>query len=206
MKKLIAAFYIFIAFTGWSQENKVPEDFSIVAGAGLSHVFGGDKLDPSFAYFFGIEKNVVQFGEKSFLNMGIVYSVQGAEYSEIIIENDGTQSGKITLGYIGVPILYRHRSAGGFFWEAGLQTGFLVRGKDHPDNGDKADYKEAVKTVDISIPAGIGYWVNRRFSIGARAVYGLTDMSGNGAKIPPANSNHQNFLIAAVLRFNITGK
>lgn len=206
MKKNLLIIIFLIPFSGWSQENKVPEDFSILAGSGLSHVFGGEKLDPSFAYLFGVEKNVLQFSEKSFLNMGIVFSMKGAEYSEIVTEEDGSLSGKITLGYIGVPVVYRHRSPGGFFWEAGLQTGFLVSGKDHPENGDKADYKESVKKVDISIPAGIGYWFNRRFSIGARAVYGLTDMSGDGAKIPPVNSNHQNFLIAAVLRFNVTGK
>ncbi|WP_340112108.1 porin family protein [Maribellus mangrovi] len=206
MKKLIVVILICVAFPVWSQENKLPKDFSIVTGPGIAYVFGGEKLDPSFGYLVGIEKNVFQISEKSLLNIGVVYSMQGAEYSEIITEEDGSQSGKVSLGYIGLPILYRHRSPGGLFWEAGLQTGFLLIGKDLPEGGEKSNYKESVKSVDISIPAGMGYWFNRRFSMGVRAVYGLTDMSGNGAKIPPANSNHQNFLITAMLRFNITGK
>ncbi len=206
MKKIIALLFICTALAGQGQDTKIPEDLSIVAGPGMSYVFGGEKLYPSFGYLLGIEKNVLQFSEKSYMNMGIVLSMKGAEYREIIIEEDITQSGKVSLGYIGLPILFRHRSSGGFFWEAGLQTGFLLVGKDLPEGGEKSDYKDSVKALDISIPVGVGYWLHNRFSFGARAVYGLTDMSANGAKISPAETNHQNFLVIAMFRYNITGK
>ena len=206
MKKILVYIILLVPFSAWSQNNEIPEDLSVIIAPGLSHVFGGEKLDPSFAYLFGIEKNVVQFSEKSFMNIGLVFSMQGVEYSEIITEEVNSQSGKVSLGYLGIPIVYRHRSPGGLFWEAGLQTGFLLTGKDKPEGDEKSDYKESVKAVDIGIPVGLGYWFNSHFSIGARAVYGLTDMSGNGARISPANGNHQNFLLVAMLRYNITGK
>lgn len=206
MKKYLVIIILAIPLWAWSQNTSVPEDLSLVAGPGLSYVFGGEKLTPAFAYTLGIEKNAVQFTDKSLLNMGVLLSVQGINYDEIVTEERSNISGQVNLTYIGVPMLYRHQSPAGFFWEAGIQTAFLLRGKDHPDEGEKTDYKEHVKKVDFGIPVGVGYWFKNRFSIGARAVYGLTDMSGNGAKIPPADSNHQNFLLTAMFRYNITGQ
>ena len=202
--------FFFISITGWSLDN-TPEDLSVIAGSGLSYVFGGKNLNPAAGYHIGIEKNVFQFTEKSLLNMGIIFNMQSVNYAEVYsIEpydmQDIAVSGKVSLSYLSIPIVYRRQSKGGFFWEVGIQTGFLLRSKDQPDNGEESDYKEYVKAVDIGIPAGIGYWFNKHISIGVRSVYGLTDMSANGAKIPPANSNHQNFIISGLLRFNITGK
>jgi Outer membrane protein beta-barrel domain len=211
MKKIIIVLLFFIAATAWSQNSKTPEDLSIVAGPGLSHVFGSDKLDPAFGLLVGIEKNVVQLGEKSFFNSGISFSIQNVGYHDVYndephSESDVAVSGKVRLTYIGLPFVYRHQSPGGFFWEAGIQPGFLLGAKDLPDDGEKSDYKDFVKAIDIGIPAGIGYWFNQRYSIGARVVYGLTDMSGNGAKIPPSDGDHQNLLVTAMFRFNLTGK
>lgn len=211
MKNIIIVLFFFLAFSGWSQNSKVPEDLSIIAGPGISYVFGGEKLDPAFGLLLGIEKNVVQFSDKSLLNLGLALSFHGIKYNDVYtIEpstgSDNAVSGKVKLTYIGLPFLYRHRSPDGFFWEVGIQTGFLLSGKDLPDGGVESDYKDAVKLIDIGIPAGVGYWFNKRFSIGARTVYGLTDMSANGAKIPPSTSNHQNFLVTAMFRFNLTGK
>jgi hypothetical protein len=206
MNKILAFIILFIPVMVWSQKNTMPEDLSIVLGPGLSYVFGGEKLNPGFGYTFGIEKNTVQFNDKSFLNMGVLISTHEINYDEITTWEDASISGRVNLSYIGVPILYRHQSPGGFFWEAGIQTAFIISGKDHPEEGEKTDYKEYVKKVDFGIPLGLGYWFKNRFSMGMRAVYGLTDMSANGAKIPPQQDNHRNFLLTAMFRYNITGK
>jgi hypothetical protein len=206
MKKLFVILLLFAPFLGWSQENDKPKDLSIVAGSGLSYVFGGEKLTPGFGYTLGFEKNAVQFTDKSLLNMGVVISTHGIYYDEIATREDASISGRVNLSYIGLPILYRHQFPGGFFWEAGIQTAFVISGKDHPEEGEKTDYKEYVKKVDFGIPIGLGYWFKNRFSMGMRAVYGLTDMSANGAKILPQQKNHRNFLLTAMFRYNITGK
>jgi hypothetical protein len=210
MKKLIVVLFLGLAFSAWSQNAKT-EDLTIVAGPGLSYVFGGEKLDPGFGLLLGIEKNVVQINPKSLFNAGITFAFQRVNYSDVYAVEphdplDIPVSGAVRLSYIGLPFIYRYQSSGGFFWEAGIQTGFLLGAKDIPDEGEKSDYKNSVKAIDIGIPAGIGYWFNPRFSIGARVEYGLTDMSGNGAKIPPIDSNHQNFLVTAMFRFSLTGK
>ena len=58
--------------------------------------------------------------------------------------NDNEFSGKVSLTYIDLPIMYNYQSENGFYAEVGLQPGFLIGAKDKFDGGSY-DYKESIK-------------------------------------------------------------
>jgi len=45
--------------------------------------------------------------------------------------------------------------------------------------------------------------MTKNWSIGARGIFGLTNLSSNGAAIHSSTGNHQNFLLVGILRHNI---
>jgi hypothetical protein len=54
--------------------------------------------------------------------------------------------------------------------EIGLQPGVLLSAKDNYD-GESYDYSDYVKTIDLSIPLGVGYDFPNNFGIGLRGTY-----------------------------------
>ena len=99
--------------------------------------------------------------------------------------------------------MYRYQNETGLFLEAGIQPGFLLKASDIPDEGASIDMKEKVKFVNIDLPIGIGFWMTKNWSIGARGIYGLTNLSSNGAAIHSSTGNYQNFLLVGILRYHI---
>jgi len=112
-----------------------------------------------------------------------------------------TFSGKVSLSYIYVPILYNYVSNNGIYFEGGVQPGILVSAKDKYDDGDSYDYKDYIKTFDLGIPVGAGYWVNDRLSVGARAVIGLTTIDTDESA--DSSENNRNFMLLGIVRLNL---
>jgi hypothetical protein len=215
MKKFF--FFLFLTISMWGfGQTKSTNGISIYTGAGTAGVFGGDNFSLKMGYLVGIEKNVTRLGDKSMFNAGINLSFQGAGYNETIVtepiatnytkstlQEDIERTGKINLTYLNLPFMYRYQNETGLFLEAGIQPGFLLKASDIPDEGASIDMKEKVKFVNIDLPIGIGFWMTQNWSIGARGIYGLTNLSSNGAAIHSSTGNHQNFLLVGMLRYNI---
>lgn len=217
MKKLITLLFIGLSFLARSQKEVNTTGISVVGGAGISSVFGSKNFTPKAAYLFGIEKNVHRFSNRSLLNFGIQLSFSGAAYTETVTVEPLTMlksisdealvnTGKVNTSYLSMPLLYRYQHENGLFLEAGIQSSFMLGAKDIADSGEKNDAKKYIKFVDIEIPVGIGYWLNERFSLGARAVYGLTNLSSNGAKLHSDNKSLQNFMLCGMLRYQLFAK
>ena len=215
MKKLflLLVFVLPLIING---QNKGTEGISIVAGPGLSYVFGGDNLSSKFGYLAGIEKVVYRVNETSMFTAGVNYTFQGAKYVENTepelsalyrlksVTADANQpSGTVDLGYLNIPVLYRYQKESGFYMEAGIQTGFLLNAKDVPDGGESTDGKDKIKFVDIRLPLGVGYWLTNNLSLGIRGDIGLASLSSNGAVLHSSADSHQNFMLLGLLRINL---
>lgn len=204
IKRLTLFFALFFSLSAWSQSNDLSNGICIVGGAGLSHVFSGANLSSGFGYSIGIERNVSQFSDHSLINAGITFSQHSVAYSQTPeVEPYNTLQGDIKLSYVNVPLLYRYQFEKGLFLELGIQPGFLVGAKDKPDEGSETDIKEHIKFVDLGFPIGVGYWIGKRVSIGARAVFGLTNLSTQDFVFYDDNPNHQNLMVNGVVRVNL---
>ena len=106
---------------------------------------------------------------------GALYSMQGAKD-----KTDGITT-TVKLDYINVPILANVYVVKGLAVKLGIQPGFNGNAKVNAKGYGKevsVDIKDAIKTVDISIPVGISYeYMN--FVIDARYNWGLTNVSKN---------------------------
>lgn len=100
------------------------------------------------------------------ISAGVLYSMEGAKYTQSIV--DATAQ----LDYINIPIMANVYVAKGLAVKLGIQPGFNINSK-LDVNGYDADFKDAVKSVDFSIPVGVSYEYSN-FVLDARYNWGLT--------------------------------
>lgn len=227
MKRII--FFSFCAgllFTGCATSQKAPvadmqeplsetvsQNLNVISGAGLSNISGGKSWDPKLGGLVGVETKIHKLSLKSSIKTGINLSFQGANYTESYeIEPYGFQlksihsssdefSGKVTLMYINVPFLYSYKCDAGFYGEVGIQPSFLISAQDKPDGESSYDFKDYIKTFDLGIPLGFGYKVNEQLSIGARAVFGLTNINTDGTEMYSSDDTDRNFILFGVVGY-----
>ena len=206
---------IVISVSGWCQKTGLFEDFGVIVGPGMSHVLGGESWKPTIGFLLGAETNVYDLSENSSVRAGVIFSIQGASYTESYstdpytyslksaLADDMEFSGKVTLSYINVPVLFHYQSNNGVYLEGGIQPAFLISAKDKPEDGASYDYKDYIKTIDVGIPLGIGYWLNDRISAGARIVFGLTNINTEGTEMYTSDDNDRNFMLMGVVRLKL---
>ena len=162
MKKL---FFLFLLAAGISAKA---QHFSIglKGGANISNFTGGDFSDVK-------KKALVGFYAGAYLNfwLGKNFSLQPEALisTQGVKIEDGSASEKFKLTYLDVPIMFKYRTDGGFYVEAGPQVGFKL-GESVPDQtvGDFA------KNLDLSIGAGLGFQSASGFGVGARYMAGIS--------------------------------
>ena len=149
MKKIYCFLLMLLtSFTGFSQKTGALNDIGIIIGPGMSHITGGERWDPMLGLLLGVETNVYDIGEYSSIKAGVVFTLQGAKYSEnystdlymqtlkSVQSDEMGYSGKVSLSYIYIPILYNYKTDMGLYLEGGIQPGFLVSAKDEYEAGD----------------------------------------------------------------------
>lgn len=107
----------------------------------------------------------VPISERFSLQPEILYSSQGAEYSDSGTELGVDYSYKITekLDYIQVPIMAKFYVVEGFAIEAGPQVSFLVssegeyEGKLGDKNVSREDDLDDISKIDLSLGGGVSY-------------------------------------------------
>lgn len=198
-------------FLGCGQNTGAFNDVGIIIGPGISTLLGGTSWSPTFGFLLGVETNVYALNEKSSIKAGVIFTMQGANYEDSYSTDyytkvlksaqlDGmTYSGKVSLSYIYVPILFNYKIEKGIYFEAGVQPGILISAKDKY-NGESYDYKESIKTFDLDVPVGAGYWINDRVSLGARVVFGLPSIDTE--KSVDSDEKNHNFMLMGIIRFN----
>lgn len=219
MKKLIfCLLFSGLLIPGFSQNSadQMLNEIRVMVAPGYSMINGGDSWSGTMGFQFGVETQVYKCNENSSIYAGILFSLQGASYTETYSDyyfyglkstmDEYGYSGKVSLGYICLPILYNYKLDNGIYAEAGIQPGFLISAKDKPDEGESYDYKDYIKSFDIGIPVGAGFWINDRISVGARAVFGLPNINTEGTEMYSSEDTDRNFMILGVARFKINKK
>lgn len=165
------------------------------------------------AFAIGAEAGY-QVASKIAITAGLIYSVQGfqrgesLEYSDKILSIE--DNGKLTLGYLNVPILANFYIFKGFAVKAGIQPGFLLSAKRKDDVTGKyaaagmskhktVDIKDHCNTVDFSIPVGLSYEFKNGIVLDGRYNIGLTNVS----KDDNVKATNSVFQIGVGYKFNL---
>ncbi len=187
----------------------VTEDIALVAGAGKSGIGGsksGKSWEDPLGGLVGLETTVYKMNENSSVRSGFNFSFQGSDYTEEYVDEydygysdyDASFSGTVSTTYLNFPVLYNYKTSGGFYAEAGLQPGFLLSAKDKIEGGESYTYKNNMKGFELGLPVGLGYHLSDQLSIGARAIWGLTNNSDSGS----GDKDH-NYLITGTISYKI---
>lgn len=87
------------------------------------------------------------------------------------------------LGYLNIPVMLQYNATNkGLYAEAGPQLGVLLSAKvknAFPGTGSasETDTKEFMKSTNFSLGFGVGYNFNNAFGIGARYMFGLSEVN-----------------------------
>ena len=162
--------------------------YSVVAGVSKSSIIGeSDSWKDPVGGQAGIIVSLSNFSESISFKVEANLSMQGAKWEDII--NTVTVSGRTNLLYLNAPLIIRYRFKKGFFAEAGVQPGLLLRAKDKY-SGIKEDYMVNMNKFDFSIPFGIGYEFRKNFAAGLRVIPGLSNINAGGT------AKDHNFVVA----------
>ncbi len=97
----------------------------------------------------------------------VMYSTQGAKYSD---------DARYNLGYVNIPVLLQYNFGDGFRLQGGPQLGILTNATYKIGDTDY-DVSDAFKTIDFSIPVGLGYLSKSGLGLDARYNIGVTDVT-----------------------------
>lgn len=202
-KSVFIALFALILQPCFSQgkSNSFLKDVGVFVGPGFSTIMGGDSWKGSFGFIVGVDSKIIPLSENSSIKAGLGVSLQGAAYEESGADmgpgyGDYQLSGKVSLTYLIVPILFHHDFNGGIFGEIGVQPGFILAAKDKYDSNSD-DYKDYVKKFDLGIPLVIGYQLNEKLSLGAKATFGITNLDDTGS-----DTADHNLMVVALIRYS----
>lgn len=197
MKKIgLTVLLLAIVFRSFPEEKKCFLDnpnciflnsMMVLAGVGVSTETGAESYEPTLGGIIGFESMAFELNNNSTIQTGLNLSFQGANYSEsyetdsyygrnILKSAQSTLNeftGKVSLVYLNVPVLFRFQSDMGIYGEAGIQPGFLLSSKDKYDGGSES-FKESTKAFKFALPFDVGYIINERISAEIRAIVGIT--------------------------------
>jgi len=182
MKKSIVFILLLAGTTSFAQHFEL----GAKAGANFSNFTGASnstEIKDKTMVGFHVGGFVSLFVGNNFaIQPEVLLSTQGAK-----IEN-GTDKRDLTLTYINVPVMFKYRSTGGFYVEAGPQIGFKIHEKKYGSSEDFA------KSTDFSIAGGLGYHSPIGLGIGARYTAGLSKL-GDFDIANPSNPDWKNGVI-----------
>ncbi len=157
--------------------------FGIKAGGNLSNIWTTE--DNSTDYISGIHLGALahlHLSKKWAIQPEILYSGQGGETTA------GSITNKLRLNYVNIPVLLQYMFDNRFRLQAGPQLGFLASANSKL-NGKETDVKDNFKSIDFSLPLGVGYLSESGLGIDARWVPGFSEIQKQGN--PTANNVFQ---------------
>ncbi|WP_303312347.1 porin family protein [Hymenobacter sp. BT730] len=168
MKKAFLPLLLLAGLAGTAQAQS-NVSLGLKAGGTLASFVG--KQARSGGYTPGFHAGI--FANIGFTNMlafqpELLYSQKG-DYQELIPNPADNK-----LSYVDVPLLL-HVNAGGLFFEAGPQLGFLVSAKEKY-NTTTYDRKSSYNPFDLGYVTGLGYQRKRGLGIGLRYNGGITNI------------------------------
>ena len=163
------------------------------AGTNISNFTGGDfsevKKKSLVGFYGGVYLNFWA-GKNFTIQPEALISTQGAK-----IEEDGVTE-NYKLSYVTIPVMFKYKTNGGFYVEAGPQVGFKIS-ESIPDQ----TVETFAKNLDLSIGAGLGFQSASGFGIGARYLAGLSKVGDFDPAI--ANPDFKNSVIQIGVSFTL---
>ncbi|MFO7674302.1 MAG: porin family protein [Lutibacter sp.] len=168
MKKIILVAVIAISsFVGVNAQTS----FGAKAGLNVANL-SGDVTDNEALIGFNLGVFAeIALADSFYLQPELLYSTQGAKFSESGIDAD------LNLNYIIIPLMFKYDVANRFYLEAGPQLGFLVLAEVLDQ-----DVKDEFESVDFGANFGLSYGFTEKLFAQARYNIGLSNIakdSGN---------------------------
>lgn len=186
------------------KKKKTEDGLHFYLGPTFATITGEDSYDwPLVGLQAGIGVKIVDFNNTIGLWGGVNGSMQGGKFSDNYTDdnNQFDIEGKLRTTYINIPVVARYANPGGFFAEAGIQPGFLIKAKEKFESGDNEqefDVKDNMEKFDLGIPVGLGFKARNGFGLGVHAIPGIS-------KIFKSNSDeYKNRNLVIVLRASLT--
>ncbi len=194
MKKTLCA-TVLLAVAATAAQAQSPS-FGIKAGASLTNFADRGSFKNKLGFNGGFVANL-PVSDVFSIQPELLYSMKGYKFSAD--DGFGTQvDGRKTLHYIDVPVLARI-NAGGLFFEAGPQFGYLVAAKfaqDGSANFPAGGYsvRRDYKALDFGYAAGLGYQLPAGPGIGLRYNGGIRKINESSGGQSVRNSAFQLYL------------
>jgi hypothetical protein len=160
--------------------------FGVKGGLNIAKLTNSNdtKVRPSI-YIGGLVN--IAFNESFSIQPELLYSGQGNKYD--IGNTNTTVTDKVN--YITTPVMAQYHIVPEFYLEAGPQLGFLVASKVKSGNVT-LDVKDETKSVDFGLGFGLGYQFPIGLGIGARYMFGLTDVYEHNGAVVNTDRNIKN--------------
>lgn len=193
MKKAILLLIgLTIAGAGHAQQHT--KKFGIKGGINLSTLFGDGEIAGSRTAVHMGAMGEFRISDTYSFQPELMYSMQGAN---IIVA--GTEYEE-KLDYIIIPLIVKYHLDDAFSLEAGPQVGMLMSAKRRTE-----DVKDAYKSIDAGITAGLCYDMPLGFFFEARYYLGITgiakDFDYEGVNYPALTTTHS--VVALSLGFKL---
>ncbi|SDR11436.1 Outer membrane protein beta-barrel domain-containing protein [Chryseobacterium soldanellicola] len=108
----------------------------------------------------------------------VLFSQYGSKYDKKILGHKFSYANN--LNYIAVPVMLQYNALPNLYLEAGPEFGFLVGSKvkikDETANNVLAEGKADVKSFNLGLGLGAGYYFTQNIGVTVRYVAGLTDI------------------------------
>jgi hypothetical protein len=166
-------------------QDKEDMSFGVKGGLNVSSITNTEESGVNSKSLIGFHVGFFSefmLSDKFAIQPELLYSAQGVK-----LEAAGGD-GDIKLDYINIPLMAKYYVANSFSLEFGPQIGFLVSAKAE-SGGVSEDIKDDVKSTDVSLGFGAGYYFADKFMLGARYNLGLTRVQED---LSPGESESKN--------------
>ncbi len=135
----------------------------------------------------------------------VLYNIQGSKTSPMASADPNLAGlNEFDFHYVSVPLMLQIATPSGFMIEAGPQFSYLSSANADRNAGGQVNLKDQdyVKKTDFSVAGGVGYLSRIGLGIGARYVYGFTNVWNNEDSPSTANMDFRNRVLQVGLTYH----
>ncbi len=172
MKKTLLLILVVIFANPFASAQDVR--FGLKAGANLANVSSSFPDTGSLQRFHLGGMMEAKYNSHWALQPEILYAFQGFE-----VETNG-RNYTYKLSYINVPVMVKYFPIDLLYLEAGPQIGFLHRAKEEVEStsgNTDSNIKDGMRSNDLGLGSGVGLQLANGWGVGARYIWGLTNIS-----------------------------
>ena len=191
MKKVFFVSFLVVGISANAQHFSI----GLKAGTNISNFTGTPSVEltnKALVGFYGGAYLNFWLGKNFTFQPEALISTQGAKFTE------GSTSEKFNLTYVNVPVMFKYKTDGGFYVEAGPQVGFKLS-ESVPEDQTAEEFAE---NLDLSIGAGLGFQSAMGLGVGARYLAGISKVGDFDASDRP---NFKNSVIQIGISYTLGG-